>query len=88
MQFYDGSVHILIALGNYHAANSEFPDTLEDLVPSELEAIPVDPFSEEPIHYELTPSGGFRLISSGVDGVIGSQNADSDDVVLPESDID
>jgi len=50
-EFEAKAVDITFALAAWHKEHGEYPDTLEQLVPKYLDAIPVSPFSENPIRY-------------------------------------
>ncbi len=52
------------ALAEYHAGFDHYPPELESLVPDYLDAVPLDPFTGDPLKYELT-DGGFLLYSVG-----------------------
>ncbi|MBI4027834.1 MAG: hypothetical protein HY360_22810 [Verrucomicrobia bacterium] len=56
-----------IAIERYRLARGRLPDQLNDLVPANLPAVPVDPFDGKPIRYK--PSGkGYVVWSIGNDG--------------------
>lgn len=46
-----------LACERYRLANGEWPESLTDLVPQYLKAIPVDPFDDAPIRYAVTAEG-------------------------------
>lgn len=46
-----------LACERYRMANSEWPESLIDLVPDYLTAVPVDPFDGAPIRYAVTSEG-------------------------------
>lgn len=46
-----------LACERYRLANSDWPESLTDLVPEYLKAVPNDPFDEAPIRYAVTPEG-------------------------------
>lgn len=52
MEFRYGATKTLLALKLYKLEHGALPDSLEALVPQYLEAIPLDPFTAEPIAYE------------------------------------
>ncbi|MEZ6145806.1 MAG: hypothetical protein R3B91_10410 [Planctomycetaceae bacterium] len=55
------------ALAEYRAETGSFPDSLESLVPEQLDELPIDPYSDELYRYKRT-DGGFLLWSVGPDG--------------------
>ncbi|GMU34635.1 MAG: hypothetical protein HS101_10575 [Planctomycetia bacterium] len=55
-----------LACERYRLANGEWPESLTDLVPHYLKAVPVDPFDDAPIRYAVTPEG-ISLWSIGED---------------------
>lgn len=57
------------ALERYRLAHGEYPETLAALVPSLLEKIPTDVVNGEPLHYQRTDNGRFKLYSIGWNGV-------------------
>ena len=59
---------IACALERYYLKHLEYPKTLEALVPEYLSAVPVDIVNGQPMHYERTSAGAFKLWSIGVDG--------------------
>ena len=90
-----------IAIERYQRATGAYPEQLTDLVPAYLEAVPTDPWSDQPLLYKpSSPAGGtgrgFVLYSVGLNGrddggqstgvVPGSVPVRSaDDLVLTES---
>ncbi len=46
----------------------EFPESLEALVPDQIDAVPLDPFTDDPLKY-LRTDGGFLLYSVGPNGI-------------------
>ena len=46
-----------LACERYRLANREWPESLTDLVPEYLKAVPVDPFDGAPIRYAITSQG-------------------------------
>jgi hypothetical protein len=56
---------IACALERYHLAHSEYPETLNALVPQFIETIPHDIIGGAPLHYSRTPDGTFSLYSIG-----------------------
>jgi len=59
---------VSLALQIYYCDHGEYPDTLDVLVPTYLDELPMDPFTGEPFHYE-NMAGDFRLYSYGRNGV-------------------
>ena len=57
---------IALALQRYRLANGRLPKTLDDLIPDLLPAVPLDPFTDEPLHYRPTDDG-FVVYSVGDD---------------------
>lgn len=61
----------LIAIRRFHLANGEYPYELRDLVPNFLDALPVDPFSGQPLVFKTTEdaiivySVGNNLVDDG-----------------------
>jgi len=64
---------ILFALALYRAEYGNYPTRLEDLVPQQMIALPVDLYSNGPFHYRLDESGGFILYSEGAEGFADGQ---------------
>lgn len=56
---------IACALERYHLAHSEYPDSLDALVPQFIETIPHDIMGGQPLHYRRTDDGKFLLYSIG-----------------------
>ncbi len=48
---HDG-LHTLIALERYRNAHADYPQSLDQLVPEFLSALPTDPWSGKPLHYK------------------------------------
>jgi hypothetical protein len=57
------------ALERFRLAQGQFPDSLDALAPAYLDRIPPDVISGEPLRYERTPDGQFRLWSVGWNNV-------------------
>jgi hypothetical protein len=58
-----------LAIERYQLANhGQLPETLPELVPACLPAVPTDPFNGRPICYQKL-TGGYRIYSVGEDGV-------------------
>lgn len=55
-----------LALREFRARHRAVPATLQELVPAQLSAVPVDPFSEQPLRYRRQ-GAGFLLYSVGPD---------------------
>ncbi len=61
---------LAITLAQYRAAHGEYPESLEALVPEFLAELPADPFAADGrFGYERCDDGGYRLYSSGLNGV-------------------
>lgn len=59
-------LRVELALHAYRSQHAAYPATLEQLVPSEVAAVPVDPFSEQPLRYRREGSA-YVLYSVGPD---------------------
>jgi hypothetical protein len=75
-------MQIGLSVEQYHAQNGTYPTTLDAIAPSIGGAVPVDPFTGQPYHYQLS-SGGFLLYSVGANGVDdrGTQDYRKGDIV-------
>ena len=62
-------VIVAIALRRFHKAHGTWPTKLEELVPSQLQAVPLDLMDAKPLRYRLTQEGEPLLYSVGTDGV-------------------
>lgn len=69
-----------IALERYRLKHGVHPAALADLVPSYLPAVPIDPWDEKPLRYQLQPDGSPLVWSVGRDGIDegGRPNRDPD----------
>jgi hypothetical protein len=56
---------IACALERYRLAKGEYPPTLDTLVPAFIEKLPPDIIGGQPMHYQRTEDGKFRLYSVG-----------------------
>lgn len=56
------------ALERFHLAHGEFPKTLDELAPQYVAVVPTDYMTAQPLHYERTDDGWYRLWSVGQDG--------------------
>ena len=56
---------LAIALRQYKLEHGELPDSFDKLVPSFIDEVPLDPFTDEPFKMENV-EGGMRLYSAGV----------------------
>jgi hypothetical protein len=79
---------IACALERYHLAHGEYPETLDALLPSFVDAIPHDVIGGNPPHYRRNSDGTFLLYSIGWSqqdhgGHIGDQK--DSDLVWPEN---
>ena len=59
-----GLYDIALAATAYKAANGDYPNRLEDLVPAYITRIPIDPFDNKPLKMKSVP-GGLDLYSMG-----------------------
>ena len=66
-QAHINQARIECALHRHFITNGTFPDTLENLVPDFLDAIPIDPMDQKPMRYLKMESGGYMLYSIGWD---------------------
>ena len=57
-----------LAIERYRQATGNLPDTLSELIPGYLDAIPQDPFDGEPLRYKKLDVG-FVVYSIGEDGL-------------------
>ena len=62
------SAIVTVAVERYRRAHSRFPETLNDLVPTYLAAVPTDPYDGAAIRLRRFPEG-VVLYSVGEDGV-------------------
>jgi ABC-type Na+ efflux pump permease subunit len=64
-------VAVMLAAERYRRQHDHWPETLADLVPAYLQAIPIDPFDGQPLRYRRRPNGaviysvGFDLVDNG-----------------------
>jgi len=56
-----------LAVERYRLANGALPDSLGDLVPKFLDAVPIDPFDGQPLRYRKLTKG-YVVYSVGEDG--------------------
>lgn len=56
------------ALEWFHLTYGKYPATLSELTPEYLETIPPDVVNGEPLHYQRTANGSFKLYSIGWNG--------------------
>ncbi|MBL9139380.1 MAG: hypothetical protein JNK85_26155 [Verrucomicrobiales bacterium] len=56
------------ALERHRLKHGVFPEQLAALVPDFLPTIPVDPMNRQPLHYQRTDDGWFKLWSVGLNG--------------------
>jgi len=57
-----------IAVERYRQAHGRFPDQLTDLAPEFLDAVPLDPFDDQPLRYRAEDTGVI-IYSLGADGI-------------------
>lgn len=58
------NLEIALALSAWRGEHDAYPETLDDLVPKYLPAIPTDLFNDKPLHFERT-ADGYRFYSVG-----------------------
>ncbi len=82
------------ALAEFRAEQETFPETLQELVPNHIDAVPLDPYTGDPLKYKRT-DGGFLLYSVGKnsidDGGIMDGMANRDDIAFgdtPDEEVD
>ena len=63
-----GLAVVACALERHRLAHGTFPSSLAELVPAYLPAVPADWMGGQPLHYERTDNGWFRLWSIGDNG--------------------
>ncbi len=63
-----GLAVVACALERHRLAHGTFPAALAELVPAYLPAVPTDWMGGQPLHYERTDNGWFRLWSIGGNG--------------------
>lgn len=76
---------IAIACERYRLKHGELPETLNDLVPVYLDAVPIDPYDEKPLRYKATDQG-FIVYSVGENlkddgGLVADPRNDGDRVI-------
>ncbi len=59
---------IACALERFYVANKSYPETLPQLVPKHLATLPHDAITGEPMKYQRTTDGSYKLYSVGWDG--------------------
>ena len=62
------AAHLTLALTAYQVDHGRYPESLNELVPQHLAAVPLDPFGDGPFRYTRS-SGGFVLYSIGPNGI-------------------
>ena len=60
-----------IALKRWFLRHGQYPESLDQLVPEFLPAVPIDYMDGQPLKYRTNGDGGFTLYSVGEDGVDG-----------------
>jgi hypothetical protein len=58
-----------VALKRFQLKQGKLPETLDELVPAFLSAVPIDPNNGKPLHYQPNTDGTYLLYSVGEDGV-------------------
>ena len=79
-----------LAVERYRLANSnQLPDTLDQLVPTYIEAVPLDPFTGNPLLYAKTPENHYTVYSTGADAIDhgGARYNPAGDELEPGSDV-
>jgi hypothetical protein len=89
------ATHLLAAIHAYNKRNGRFPETLQDLVPADLDAVPVDPYDGLELRYNFKErllysvgkdgkdSGGSSvLLSGGESDAIRRKRWNAEDVVF------
>ena len=64
-QTYVDAARIACALGRFHRANGQLPDTLDTLAPRFINKIPTDVMDGHPLRYRLATDGGYIVYSVG-----------------------
>lgn len=64
MRIHDDLVRIGFSLAAYHAEHQNYPQSLDELVPSLLKSVPIDPYTEKPLIYKVQDDG-FLIYSVG-----------------------
>lgn len=59
------ATHLLTAIHSFNKRNGSFPETLQDLIPADLDAVPVDPYDGQEFRYKVEER---LLYSVGKDG--------------------
>jgi hypothetical protein len=75
-----------LALERYRQANKRWPDSLDQLVPKFLSAVPVDPYDRKALRYKRL-SDGALVYSVGPDGNDDGGNYDRRNYAAPGTDI-
>lgn len=60
---------VALACRVIHSETGAYPQTLAELAPTVLPRVPLDPFTGEPLIYQLGEDGGFLLYSAGPDKI-------------------
>jgi len=70
------------ALRKYYDANKALPPSLDRLVPKYISAVPLDPFTDQPLHYNpargLVYSVGTSLVDNGGSNLLADTTGNSD----------
>ncbi|MEN6627090.1 MAG: M56 family metallopeptidase [Candidatus Sumerlaeia bacterium] len=64
-----GQARVVVALEQYRKGKGSYPDGLNALAPKFIEVVPTDPFSGQPLMYQLGGDGKYRLWSLGPDAI-------------------
>ncbi|OQB35679.1 MAG: hypothetical protein BWY09_02206 [Candidatus Hydrogenedentes bacterium ADurb.Bin179] len=77
---------LTVSLERYRLAHGAPPDRLDTLIPHYLDAMPMDPFSQQPFHYRREGDGYmlYSVSANGIDdgGVEGSSFYKEGDLVF------
>ncbi len=75
-----------LAVERYRQAHGSWPETLNQLVPEMLAAVPLDPFDGEPLRY-VKVADGIIVYTIGVDGVDNGGVLDRENPIRPGADL-
>lgn len=62
------AIQVSLAIERYRLDTGALPETLDALLPTFLTAIPMDPFTGEPLRYAKRKDGGYTVYGVGSDG--------------------
>ena len=75
-----------LAAERYRRSHGAWPESLDQLTPDFLAAVPIDPFTDEPLLYHKLPDG-VVIYSAGKDGQDNGGNVDWGKINDPGTDI-